>query len=865
MRNKFTWANFTTEFLNSVLTSSKAPKRVRLIEPIDDKEFLVERMRLLTKMPFENFILRFRDEIEKYILPEQEELVSAFKDIDGRTYFGSAWNQKTEMIDVLRKKGYTSILIGAYINILFKIGTKTEFSNVVSLFREPITIALKKEGTKGDVCLFDYQQDAVDKLHKFYLEDNGKSGFLVMPTGSGKTRTAVYFLIKHMISAGYQVIWLSHRYMLIDQTASSFYTMAPLAKESTVKRDALQMICVSGEHSHISATLRNDDILILGVQSTIRGLEYLEHKLTDRVVIVVDEAHHTAAPSYMEIIRQIRKIRPNAKLLGLTATPMRTNDEDHAKLMKIFENRMIYQIPMSNLIAKEILAKPTFESVQTDYEIEPTKEDMRYFGKYQELSPSLLRRIGSAKKRNDLIVQVYKKGQKRYGKTLIFATDIIHAQTLNEELKAHRISSEVVYCGQSNNQGRIKRFRDGEVDVLININILTEGSDVPEIQTVFLTRPTLSDILLIQMIGRGMRGPAVGGTEELNIVDFIDKRGDFAKWLNPEYVLGGEPITTIRPQKVVRGNIQEILWKKIFDVYSGNNSGETRFSGPEITLPYGWFDLGKDLEENDVVLIFEDQIAGYEKLEKDVSNIASKTKVSTNQIIARYWNDFSYPINDIDLEKVIAYVRENASFPKIITFEMRDSIDPVVLARKFSDAKVDEIKQEAKLVYDTYHENIDKVFGNLNRYISKILMFMSKSNTRVEEMEPSKKDYDPNPIYEEEGLRKLTRQVIESMEMEEIGTDIDITWSSKAHTSYFGVCKESNGHKSIVINRMLDSKSISEEFVKYVIYHELIHYAGNWSHNREFMNRWHEYYDYVNLEAYMRRELPDYEVDYDQY
>lgn len=865
MRNKFTWTNFSVEFLNSVLTSSKAPNKVKLLEPIDDKEFLVERMQLLTKTPFENFVLRFRNEIEKYILPEQDELVSIFDGINGRTYFGSAWNQKTEMIEVLKKKGYTSTLIGAYINLLYKIGTKTEFSSVVSLYRKPITIALKKEGTKGEISLFDYQQVAVNKLHEFYMKNDGKSGFLVMPTGSGKTRTAVYFLTKYMINAGYQVIWLSHRYMLIDQTASTFYTMAPLVKDGTVKRDVLQMICVSGEHSHISATLRNDDIFILGVQSTIRGLEYLEQKLADKVVIVVDEAHHTAAPSYMEIIRYIRKIRPNAKLLGLTATPMRTSEEDHAKLMRVFENTMIYQIPMSSLIAKEILAKPTFESVQTDYEIEPTKEDMRYFSKYQELSPSLLRRIGSAKKRNDFIVQIYKKGQKRYGKTLVFATDIIHAQTLNEELKAHKIPSEVVYCGQSNNQGRIKRFRDGEVDVLININILTEGSDVPEIQTVFLTRPTLSDILLIQMIGRGMRGPAVGGTEKLNIVDFIDKRGDFAKWLNPEYVMGGEPPTTLKPPKRVRGDVQEIPWKKIFDVYSGISSGETRFSGPEITLPYGWFDLGKDSEENDIVLIFEDQIAGYERLEKDIRNIESMPKVSTNQIIARYWNDFSSPINDIDLEKVIAYVRKKASFPKIITFEMRDLIDPVVLARRFSDAKVGEIKQEAKLVYEKYHENIDKVFGNLNRFISKILMFMGASNTRVEEMEPLKKDYDPNPIYKEEGLDKLTKQVIESMEMEEIGSKIDITWSNKALTSYFGICKEVNGHKSIIINRILDSKSIREEFIKYVIYHELIHYAGNWSHNKEFMSRWHEYDDYVNLEAYMHRELPDYEIDYDQY
>ena len=80
---------------------------------------------------------------------------------------------------------------------------------------------------------------------------------------------------------------------------------------------------------------------------------------------------------------------------------------------------------------------------------------------------------------------------------------------------------------------KIKSFKEDKVDVLINVNILTEGTDIPNVQTVFMTRQTTSSILLNQMIGRGLRGVNAGGTEKAYIVSFIDQWKYKINWVSP--------------------------------------------------------------------------------------------------------------------------------------------------------------------------------------------------------------------------------------------------------------------------------------------------------------------------------------------
>ncbi len=100
------------------------------------------------------------------------------------------------------------------------------------------------------------------------------------------------------------------------------------------------------------------------------------------------------------------------------------------------------------------------------------------------------------------------------------------SQIINEQTGAKISAKE--------NSEKIKRFRNGDLEVLINVEMLTEGTDLPNVQTVFLTRPTTSTILMTQMIGRALRGQKAGGTEKAYLVSFIDNWENKINWVNPE-------------------------------------------------------------------------------------------------------------------------------------------------------------------------------------------------------------------------------------------------------------------------------------------------------------------------------------------
>ncbi len=89
------------------------------------------------------------------------------------------------------------------------------------------------------------------------------------------------------------------------------------------------------------------------------------------------------------------------------------------------------------------------------------------------------------------------------------------------------------------NAKTLEVFRKNQLDVLINVRMLTEGTDVPNVNTVFLTRQTTSKILLTQMVGRALRGSKFGGTDEANIVSFIDNWQHLINWAEFELEPGG--------------------------------------------------------------------------------------------------------------------------------------------------------------------------------------------------------------------------------------------------------------------------------------------------------------------------------------
>jgi superfamily II DNA or RNA helicase len=182
---------------------------------------------------------------------------------------------------------------------------------------------------------------------------------------------------------------------------------------------------------------------------------------------------------------------------------------------------------------------------QLNFYHELSDKDIKSIEGFDKIPKDVAEKIAMSNIRNKQIVDHYIKNRERYKPLLLFAIDVDHAIALNALFQSRGIRSNFVAAGlhtmatgasisPQEVSNRINQFRNEELEVLINVEMLTEGTDLPNVQTVFLTRPTTSTILMTQMIGRALRGTRAGGTENAYIVTFIDDWEDKINWVNPE-------------------------------------------------------------------------------------------------------------------------------------------------------------------------------------------------------------------------------------------------------------------------------------------------------------------------------------------
>lgn len=869
MAKKFSWENFPISFLKAVIYGPKTRKSLQPAMEYDDVEYLIPYMDEICPYPDELFVKKYREEIQDYFLNGTNHLIQVVKKLERYNYGGVTLGDadNDDMLFQLRQKRFTETLCDVYLTELRLTGKQLEEDDN-SLFRGPKTLDLLSAET-DPISLFPYQERAVNTMRHYFQEEQGRAGILSMPTGSGKTRTSVLYLLRDMISQGYQVIWLAHRSMLIDQAAEQFYRFAPVIKERNERMKEFRMVCISGKHATVKALQREDNLIISSVQSLCNNTVYLPNILAENVMIVVDEAHHTLAPSYRRIIKAVRDVRPDARLLGLTATPVRLTDNATKSLMQIFDNKIIYTVTMSELIANGTLSTPNYLLRQTNMDIEAIIDidEGKYIRKWGELPESLMKKIAKTNERNELIVNEYIQHKEEYGKTIVFALNAVHCLALDDAFKAKGIRSGFVYTRNPDNQHVIERFRHNEgedgIDVLININILTEGSDIPDIQTVFLTRPTSSDVLLMQMVGRGMRGAGCGGTETVNIVDFCDKWDSITNWMNPKFLFddGTAQIIEPVPRHSEEGSL--IPFDMIRDIVKGIKYNGVYVRAQNATLPVGWYDVN-DEDGNDVkVLVFENQQDGYQKFEADKEIYISDMEIGAETVITRYFRTFGMIPADNEIEYILSYVRQEKEFPVLQRFEVRDRIDPFAIAGRIESENL-HYNDIVGLIQDTYRENkgvIQSLYGSQEYYtrrVNECLLFpkgIVPVGTRIEEVEKAFYELSEEPL--DKSLDQLLDEVMVE-QREKLPEDFIrpvIYWTDKAYGSYFGMFY--HDRNMIHINCLLNSQSVPEEVVKYVIYHECLHQEF-YGHPAEFRQKEYLYPDFQKWENFLDYQLKDF-------
>jgi superfamily II DNA or RNA helicase len=140
-----------------------------------------------------------------------------------------------------------------------------------------------------------------------------------------------------------------------------------------------------------------------------------------------------------------------------------------------------------------------------------------------------LDRVAASAERNERILTHLGENRDSIQHALIFAASVDHAEALAAVLSATGISAASISgkTGSAHRRNLIERFRRGDIKVLTNFDVLSQGFDAPKVDAVYLCRPTFSPNKYIQMVGRGLRGPANGGSQEVLVVNIQDNFNQF--------------------------------------------------------------------------------------------------------------------------------------------------------------------------------------------------------------------------------------------------------------------------------------------------------------------------------------------------
>jgi DNA repair protein RadD len=347
-----------------------------------------------------------------------------------------------------------------------------------------------------------YQKAAVDAVLKYWSKNKDGNPIIALPTGSGKSLT-IAALIHYIIDKyDIEIIVLSHVKEILEQNKSAL-------EKYLVQMDSDINI---GLYSAGLGSKTIGKVTIAGIQSAHRNADLFKNAK----LVIVDEAHRVP-PSKKEKTMYVKFMESiGAKALGLTATPYRLGDGYIVGEDFIFDKIVIDLTQGNNynrLVKEGYLAK--IISKKTSFELNPDGIPL-IAGDYSEKELAL--RFDKDAVTDQAVHEIVKQGV-NYKRWLIFAINIEHAEHIVNTLHNYGISAIPVHSKMDMDRDLIiKAFRNGQIKALVNVNILTTGIDIPEIDLVALLRPTKSPVIYVQSVGRG--GRPAEGKDHCLVLDF---------------------------------------------------------------------------------------------------------------------------------------------------------------------------------------------------------------------------------------------------------------------------------------------------------------------------------------------------------
>lgn len=584
----------------------------------------------------------------------------------------------------------------------------------------------------------------------------------------------------------------------MDQASEAFQNYAYAEQLPHISFFTYRVISGSVKHDRVIDIKPADSVIIASKDSIGRNLNGLDGWLegVKELYLVIDEAHHATAKTYRKIISYLKEKVTNVKIIGLTATPFRTEDSEQGLLKKIFTDDIIYSISLKELINRQILSRLEIEAYQTGEEFDKNigKTDWESIVHMDTIPEDIAQKIADSRERNHLIVSTYKKNRKKYGQTIIFTVSIDHAIALaallkDAGIKADYIVSSIVDEGtgvtisQKQNEKKLEAYRNGDLQVLVNVEILTEGIDLPQTKTVFLARPTVSKTLMTQMVGRALRGVKAGGTDIAYAVSFIDNWD--IPFISPDSLIEDESASfDDTDSEHLQGELRLISISKIEEfarILDDTIDTTDIESMPFIQrIPIGMYMfiyLGKqDMDISRQIMIYNSNQSAFEEFMKALPKIfkkygndeeylpASILNAMERDVFNEFFQDISFPTYDADdIKHVLEYYAQKESLPTFYSFDEinRNKLDVAQIAKKIYDDDMGPRAQGAYLnkLWDQNDENLLRLFFGRKIY------FLNQTDIELQKLiHPEEFNQEPNVTYGKKALEDLPLYEIEKVD-----------------------------------------------------------------------------------------------------
>ena len=339
-----------------------------------------------------------------------------------------------------------------------------------------------------EIKLFDYQEDMKERIEKALRLH--RSVMAQMPTGTGKTYLLTAVIDSFVSNNPMEKVWIvAHRRELvsqIDETVRKFHSYSA---------------------SNTSSLLSS--VKAVSIQWLSKHYDEIEE---EPGMIVIDEAHHALAKTYKEMWERF----PKAKFLGLTATPCRLNGKGFTDLFDV----LVQSWDVPEFISKGRLATYDFVSIKSDGVTQRLIDSLQKRGAdgdYQNKEMDML--LNKKPSIERLYRSLEEFGKDRKG--IVYAINISHAQKITKLYQENGVKAIAIdsKTPATERQQDIEAFKKGEIQVLVNVDIFSEGFDCPDVEFVQLARPTLSLAKYLQMVGRGLR--VAKGKKNCVIIDNV--------------------------------------------------------------------------------------------------------------------------------------------------------------------------------------------------------------------------------------------------------------------------------------------------------------------------------------------------------